>query len=222
MSGEKMNDEKSLEARLQALHCEVLTEAIPLSLLAAAQRTAAAHALRDAQWRWGGMAASVLLSFGFGWTMHGQMDASARPATLAFAHQASLAHAAYVPEVKHPVEVDATQQAHLVQWLSKRLDRPLKLADLNPQGYALVGGRLLPGEDGVRAQFMYQDATGKRLTLYLGALKESSPPASSFQFSGEGKLARFYWVDQGFGYALSGDLPRAELLQLAEAVYRQL
>jgi anti-sigma factor RsiW len=217
-----MSDEKSLRARLQALHSEVLTETIPPSLLAAAQRTAAAHALRDTQWRWGGMAASVLLSFGFGWTMHGQMHASTRPATLAFAHQAGLAHAAYVPEVKHPVEVDAAQQAHLVQWLSKRLDRPLKLADLNPQGYALVGGRLLPGEDGVRAQFMYQDAKGKRLTLYLGALKEARPPESSFQFSGEGKLARFYWVDQGFGYALSGDLPRAELLKLAETVYRQL
>jgi anti-sigma factor RsiW len=32
----------------------------------------------------------------------------------------------------------------------------------------------------------------------------------------------FYWVDQGFGYALTGKLPREVLLSLAGAVYRQL
>ena len=38
----------------------------------------------------------------------------------------------------------------------------------------------------------------------------------------EGTVPAFYWVDQGFGYALSGKLERAQLLKLAEVVYRQL
>jgi anti-sigma factor RsiW len=32
----------------------------------------------------------------------------------------------------------------------------------------------------------------------------------------------FYWVDQGFGYAIAGKLSRPALQELATAVYRQL
>ena len=45
---------------------------------------------------------------------------------------------------------------------------------------------------------------------------------TAFRFANEGGVASFYWVDQGFGYALSGKLPRQALLVLAEAVYKQL
>ncbi|MGH7931246.1 MAG: anti-sigma factor family protein, partial [Candidatus Binatia bacterium] len=33
-----------------------------------------------------------------------------------FARQAALAHAVYTPEVRHPVEVTAEQEEHLVRW----------------------------------------------------------------------------------------------------------
>jgi anti-sigma factor RsiW len=150
------------------------------------------------------------------------------PATRAtgqFVHQATAAFAVYTPEVRHPVEVDAAQQQHLVQWLSKRLNRPLKLPTLAPSGYELVGGRLLPGDDGARAQFMYQNANGERVTLYVGAVEGAAGKGmgeTAFRFSNEGSVASFYWVENGFGYALSGKLPRQGLLVLAEAVYRQI
>ena len=32
----------------------------------------------------------------------------------------------------------------------------------------------------------------------------------------------FYWVDGPFGYALSGELERPQLLRVAESVYRAL
>ncbi|MDP3616925.1 MAG: anti-sigma factor, partial [Rhodoferax sp.] len=32
----------------------------------------------------------------------------------------------------------------------------------------------------------------------------------------------FYWIDQGFGYALVGPVPRDSLMKLAQAVYHQL
>ena len=60
--------------------------------------------------------------------------------------QASLAHAAYVPEIRHPVEVTAAQESHLVAWLSKRLGRSLTAPTLVEQGFSLVGGRLMPAE----------------------------------------------------------------------------
>jgi anti-sigma factor RsiW len=121
------------------------------------------------------------------------------------------------------VEVDATQQQHLVQWLSKRLNRPIKLPTLAPAGYELVGGRLLPGDQGARAQFMYQNANGERVTLYVGAIEGAAGRGeTAFRYTAEGGVASFYWVENGFGYALSGKLPRQGLLVLAESVYRQL
>ena len=79
----------------------------------------------------------------------------------------AVAHAVYTPEVRHPVEVHADQEAHLTAWLSKRLGAPLKPPALADAGYQLVGGRLLPGATGSVAQFMYEDASHQRLTLYV-------------------------------------------------------
>lgn len=221
---------------IRGLHRGLLDEPLPPALLDAAQGVGEARQRGERWWRWGGMAAGVLLAFGAGWLAHGQWRAPAEArlaargpaATLpAFAHDAALAHAVYSPEKRHPVEVAAAEQEHLVQWLSRRTGRPLKVPDLQAQGYALVGGRLLPGEAGARAQFMFQNAGGQRVTLYLGAVDPASATApagreTAFRFAPDGPVPGFYWVDQGFGYALSGPLPREALMALAEAVYRQL
>lgn len=230
--------------QLRALHQGMLAEPAPEALVVAALRTSTRRDRQDRWWRWGGMAASVLLAFALGWTGRSLWPGMASPPGPAlalastataqhFAQQAAVAHAVYQPEVRHPVEVPAAQQEHLVQWLSKRLGRPLKLPALADEGYELVGGRLLPGDAGARAQFMYQNAQGERITLYLGAVAAGKPGAASiaskkpdagetaFQFTSEGPVPGFYWVDQGFGYALSGQLTRQQLLVLASAVYRQ-
>src|SRR5690349_19913814 len=91
------------------------------------------------------------------------------------AQEAAVAHFVFQPEVRHPVEVAAAQQDHLVQWLSKRQGRPLKVPVLSAQGNELVGVCLLPGDEGARAQFMYQNASGQRITLYLGAVQPGTP-----------------------------------------------
>ena len=49
------------------------------------------------------------------------------------------AHKVFVPEVRHPVEVPASEAAHLVQWLSKRVGHRLKAPDLASSGFRLVG-----------------------------------------------------------------------------------
>jgi anti-sigma factor RsiW len=127
----------------------------------------------------------------------------------------------YSPEVRHPVEVGADQEAHLVAWLSKRLGAPLKVPHLGGIGYALVGGRLLPGDRGPVAQFMYQDAKGLRLTLYV-RLNPDESRETAFRFAQERGVGVFYWLDRRLGYALSGEVEKAELLRVATAVYRQL
>jgi anti-sigma factor RsiW len=138
-----------------------------------------------------------------------------------WAHRAAIAHAVYAPEVRHPVEVTADQETHLVAWLSKRLGTSLKVPHLESAGYGLVGGRLLPGEQGAVAQFMYQDAKGQRLTLYVRTNMEHNKE-SAFRFAQEGNVRVFYWIDRRLGYALSGEISKDELLRVATAVHQQL
>ncbi|WPH11604.1 anti-sigma factor family protein [Variovorax paradoxus] len=221
---------------LRRLHGELLGEPVPAPLMSALDRSQPRQARQGHWMRWGGMAAGVLVAFAAGWLGNAQWSmqrvASAQlaraPAMREFVHDASIAHAIYAPEKRHPVEVAASEQQHLVQWLSKRLDRPLKVPDLTAMGYTLVGGRLLPGESGARAQFMFEDSAGERITLYIGTLDNQAAVGTAasretaFRFASEGPVPSFYWIDQGFGYAVAGKLPREVLLKLATLAYRDL
>jgi anti-sigma factor RsiW len=135
--------------------------------------------------------------------------------------RAAQAHLVYASEVRHPVEVDASQQEHLVKWLSKRLGIDLKVPVLAKDGFELLGGRLLPGGEGPVAQFMYQDGTGKRLTLYV-TRPHQGEEVTAFRFAQEGSVSVFYWIDKECGYALSGELDRPALARVAGTVYKQL
>jgi anti-sigma factor RsiW len=97
----------------------------------------------------------------------------------------------------------------------------LKAPKLAPLGYELVGGRLLSGPQGPVAHFMYQDSRGQRLTLYVSR-QRGEPRDTAFRFSQEDRVSVFYWVDGNYGYALSGEIKKDQLLQVAEVVYKQL
>jgi anti-sigma factor RsiW len=155
----------------------------------------------------------------------GQRDAATRVVEVSpLPRAAAVAHAVYTPEVRHPVEVAAADAGHLVAWLSKRLDRDLKAPDFSAEGYALLGGRLLPGEAGPVAQFMYESPEGRRLTLYVRRedAKDGAKDDTAFRYSVEDGVGVFYWIDHDSGFALSGDLDRAALLSLAHAAYAQM
>ena len=128
------------------------------------------------------------------------------------------AYRVFSVEVRHPVEVDVGQEAHLVQWLSKRLGRPLVVPDLTAAGFQLMGGRLLPAENGPAAQFMYENGK-ERVTLYL---RTGIGGETAFRYSERNGVGAFYWSDQGFGYALAAKADRNLLLRLSEIVYQQI
>lgn len=170
--------------------------------------------------RYAAAAAWVALGGVTGWHLHAystdrQIEAAA------WARRAAVAHIVYSPEVRHPVEVGADQEAHLTAWLSKRLAAPLKVPQLGNLGYTLVGGRLLPGERGPVAQFMYQDGKGLRLTLYVRVNADDSRE-TAFRFAQENNVGVFYWLDRKLGYALSGAVDKPELLRVATAIHSQL
>ena len=145
------------------------------------------------------------------------------------AQRAAVAHAVYSPDQRRPVEVSAEHEDQLVAWLSKRMGAPMRAPHLGPLGYELLGGRLLPGEARPVAQFMYADAAGRKLTLYVsnelpaaGAAGAARNAESAFRYARQGAVNTFYWVDGGFGYALAAEAERGELARVAAEVYRQL
>lgn len=209
---ERVRAYRAQGAALRTLYDPVLAEPVPAALVAppAARR-----------WRPYALAASVLFAgVAIGWIARGSL-APLPQAGSSLARSAAVAHAVYSPEVRHPVEVGADQEDHLVKWLSKRIGTDLRVPKLAPLGYDLVGGRLLSGPQGPVAHFMYQDAKGQRLTLYISAQKGDGRD-TAFRFAQEDKVSVFYWIDHNYGYALSGEIKREALLAVATAVYQQL
>lgn len=197
----------------------VLTEPVPAAL------QAAAHARDPSRPRRPMLAAAAvliaLLGGLAGWHLHGWEGTGQPPAPQRLAERAVVAHAVYAPDRRRAVEVDSAHEEQLVTWLSRRLGTPVRAPHLQALGFALEGGRLLPGERAPVAQFMYVDAQGQRLTLYV-----SNEPRhrgdTGFQFARHGDVNVFYWVDGAFGYALVAPTGRDRLAALAAEVHRQL
>lgn len=150
-----------------------------------------------------------------GWLANGWLtDRALVDASRHVASEAISAHRVYAVEVLHPVEVFADQEEHLVKWLSKRLGRDIRTPDLAPLGFQLVGGRLLPAEGGEpAAQFMYEDETGRRVTVYISLYESGQDTAFRYQDGA------FVWLEPEMGYAIAGDIPREPLLAVSKMVY---
>lgn len=213
-------EEAELRALSQALHQlydPVLDEPVPAQMQA-----------RPRRWRAFAMAAGwtvlgVCIGTLVGWQLHASRPVVGQQAEVpSLVKRAALAHATYLPEVRHPVEVGADQEQHLVAWLSKRLGAQVRAPKLEAIGYSLVGGRLLPGDNGPVAHFMYQTEKGRRITLYVRT-EATENRETAFRYASEGNVNVFYWIDRKLGYALSSaDLGRDDLIKVANAVYQQL
>ena len=203
--------------QLREAFAPVLGEPVPqrLALSFVPRRSRLARVAAALAWIAVGVAA--------GWQLHTFLA----PRTVALAEtpiarRAAIAHTTYSPEVRHPVEVGADQESHLVAWLSKRLNAKVRAPNLETAGYSLVGGRLLPGETGPVAQFMYQCKQGTRVTLYMRTEKPEHEE-KAFRYSDQGNVRVFYWIDRTFGYAVSsGDIGKDALYKVANTAYAQL
>ena len=201
----------------EALHAAfdpVLKEPLPARLREA--RPGRAMGLRELA------AAAVLLLIGGtgGWWANNWVGGPRAGIEHSLTGEAALAHRVYTKEVRHAVEVPADEEAHLVAWLSKRLDAPLAAPDLTGSGFELVGGRLLPASQGAAAHLMYENMAGDRLTLYVRTNREGGETA--FRFEQDGEVSAFYWLDGPLAYAVLAEAEREILLPLARAVYNEI
>jgi anti-sigma factor RsiW len=146
------------------------------------------------------------------------LSASAILASAVF-DDAIAAHRTFSVETRHPVEVGANEEAHLVQWLSKRLGHRLIAPDLTALGFQLMGGRLLPADSGPAALFMYENGKGTRLTCYY--LSANVGGETEFKYREQNGTSAFYWVEDGLAYAIAANTDRDLLLKVAEIIYQQ-
>lgn len=221
-AGETLDEWQRQDAAVRALYGPVAAELVPHRLSAIIRRAEVEEAARAGGPRRPLMAAvaAVALAFGLagGWLARDLM--APRPLALSLPAGAMRAHETFVVEVAHPVEVPASDDAHLLSWMSKRLGHDIQPPDLGEAGFALLGGRILPDDGGVAGLFMYEDAAGRRVTLYVAP--EGAADETAFQFAEDGGTQSFFWTDRDLSYAVVGDLPRDELRRIAVAAYDQL
>ena len=105
----------------------------------------------------------------------------------------------------------------MMRWLSGRLGHKLRRPDLMGAGFHLIGGRLVNDDGTPAALFMYEDDRGRRVTLYCRSGINAGNTA--FRFIAEHGMVAFYWTDGPLSYALTGEMPRGEVLKLAQMVY---
>lgn len=196
----------ALAAALQAKYEEPIPNSLRIETLLAWHRGRVVTSLARA--------ASVILVAGLGalggWFGHEWAGASRLGAATA---NAVAAYRTFTVEVRHPVEVRAEEGPHLVQWLSKRLARPLTPPDLAPLGWRLMGGRVLPTANSPAAQIMYDDGHGTRLTVYVQPM---GIDGEEFRYTMQGDIRTVVWAERRLALAVTGRVPQTVLLAVAQ------
>jgi len=180
-----------------------------------------------ARQRWTGarrslMAASatglLLLGGTGGWTLR---DWSAPPSvgTAGLAREAISSFAVYASDSTRPVELAADHQRTLDGWFSERLSRPVSAPNLEAAGLHLIGGRLVASEHGPAGLYLYRNAAGESVALYVRPMEVEKTDRMTSR-GGRG-VRGWTWADDGLGFGVFGSAPDAYLHDAANLVRAQ-
>jgi anti-sigma factor RsiW len=161
----------------------------------------------------------VVLGALLGWFGRGEQVEPGRrtSADVELVQRARMAHVIYTAESPRADEVAASQEQDMIRWLSKRMNAAVRVPDLSEFGFHALGGRLLPGAVGPACQIMYQNAEGKRLTIYLA---RAGGPPKPLGFGDDDRVHVVFWSDGTLAFAVSGELANEQLARIAAAVSR--
>lgn len=157
----------------------------------------------------------VLLGGMAGWFLRSDM-----PSAPNMGAEALAAHRLYALDTAHAVDVAADDKAALQAWLTRRVGLSFHLPDLTREGYSLLGGRLLPGDNGATALLMYESATGQRISVLLALSPKDQDSALAISF--KEKFTVCSWRDGKMAVAVTGELTRDPMMRLATSIYEQL
>lgn len=106
----------------------------------------------------------------------------------------------------------------LDHWLSTSIGHRIRVPDLGRFGYRLVKTRVLPGTHGTAAQLVFEDRAGHKVACYFTAHPDTGD--TPLRYRTDGRVTTFYRIDDAVGYAVSGDIDRGRLREIAQAAYR--
>jgi len=210
---QRLQQNARLEAQLAATLTTKLEEPIPSRLRIAAVAARRRRRLVAALSRVA--AALLLVAAGAAGEWYAGFRSHPEPLGAATANAVAAFHT-FTVEVRHPVEVRAEDGPSLAQWLSSRLDRPVEPPDLSPEGFRLMGGRLLPTAGVPAAQLMYDDDHGTRLTVYVQPM---GIDGEEFRLTRQGDVRTVYWAERRLALAVTGRTSDAMLMAVARRVH---
>jgi anti-sigma factor RsiW len=203
---------QALRAAFAALGSEPLPPQLNLARLVEARLVR-----RHKPWRSiAAVALALALGGAAGWW------AGSRPPTGidALAREAGASYAVYAADKHRPVEIRAAQREDLTRWVSNRLNRPVAAPDLSALGYELLGGRLVASTHGAAALFMYENANGRRLILYIRPMSAGeTTPIAPIDI---GDMDGCAWIERGVGYSLIAAETYDRLLELSRYVRQEV
>ncbi len=185
---------------------------IPAEILAAARRPTASGFGAVRGWSVVALGVACLaIGSGAGWLGRGAVERTMPMQR--FANDALVSHVVFSPESKHMVEVPADEEAHLVTWLSRRLDAQLRVPDLTSLGYRLIGGRQTVVADAPTAMLMYEGPGGTRISVQLRRMPNNRDTGFRLEtLAPDNRVLQaihpavdhpppmaFYWADHGPG-----------------------
>lgn len=208
---QRVDDFAAQRRLLQETYTPILQEPLPERF------QARGSLLAPVAWRVAAVAVWMTLGGIVGWGLRDRQAPPAHTATYeaALVERARMAHVVYAAESRRAVEVPASQEDDMIRWLSKRMNTAVRVPDLTEHGFQAMGGRLLPGAQGPACQIMYQNAAGKRLTIYLARDPGNVRP---IRFSDQEVVHVVFWSDGKLAFAVSAEVDREELNRIAATI----
>ena len=164
--------------------------------------------------RWA-QAAVVLLALGIGggaWWLREEQNTSGD-----LTHAAAAAYLAGTATLA-PAS-NAADRDHLTEDIAAHLGVRVAPPDLSKFGFDLVGGQLLSSSDHPAAQLIYVDARGRRISCFFRRI--DTDRESNWEYGNVEGVPGIHRMGERLGWVVLGDLPIAELQQIAEATYRR-
>lgn len=215
----RINAYRSQRDALRTALDPVLAEPLPLALDLRAHQTVPRHWVGGRRPLIAASAAGLLLLGGAGgWALRG-WNVPPSVGTAVLAREAISSFAVYASDSTRPVELAADHRRTLDGWFSERLSRPVSAPNLEAAGLHLIGGRLVASEHGPAGLYLYRNAAGDSVALYVRPMEVEKTDRMTSR--GEKGVRGWTWADDGLGFGLFGSAPDAYLHDAANLVRAQ-
>lgn len=146
-----------------------------------------------------------------------------------FVRQAAMAYQVFASPIQaRPVEMTADERERLQRWLSHKMSVgfPMRVPQLDREGWNLVGGRLLSNDAGPAALYVYEKpdpadpAKKTRLALYVMA--KPKPVNKPLSWSTGFPVEICEWGQDRLLMALAGPVEREQMKKLLAPINEQI